>query len=223
MVKIIARSGGGGGGVVLGGGPELELKPEKAVVVEAACVLAVAGGGACPFLAPAGLPSASDPPRAVCAVAQHTRSDGAILGLANRRVVRQPEGAVRRGVESREEARLQPQRRGAHVIEGRQDALQLAVVALGHVGELRSMRRVCPARRPTARAARAARSSPLSRRGLPRRCRRTSCPPATRTRRPGTCSLRCCLPYGPWLYCIFASRSCSKNALAPPSIASMSC
>ena len=34
IVKIIARSGGGGGGVVLGGGPELELKPENAVVVE---------------------------------------------------------------------------------------------------------------------------------------------------------------------------------------------
>ena len=33
-MKIIARSGGGGGGVVLGGGTELELKPEKAVVVE---------------------------------------------------------------------------------------------------------------------------------------------------------------------------------------------
>jgi hypothetical protein len=39
---------GGGGGVVLGGGPELEAEAgESDLVVEAACVLAVAGGGAC--------------------------------------------------------------------------------------------------------------------------------------------------------------------------------
>jgi hypothetical protein len=51
---------GGGGGVVLGGGPELEAEAgESDLVVEAACVLAVAGGGACRFLAPAGLPSQS--------------------------------------------------------------------------------------------------------------------------------------------------------------------
>jgi hypothetical protein len=40
---------GGGGGVVLGG-PELSLEAEAGesdLVVEAACVLAVAGGGAC--------------------------------------------------------------------------------------------------------------------------------------------------------------------------------